>query len=108
MAVGRGLSASGRGILLGNPHYPWHGSSRFHLVHTTIPGEVDVMGTSLLSTNRVSIGFNKDIAWTHTVSTALRSTLYRLEPRSGEPLQLPLRRRVETARCAHRDGAVEG
>ncbi len=85
VAVGRGLSASGRGILLGNPHYPWHGSSRFHLIHTTIPGEVDVMGTSLLNTSRVSIGFNRDIAWTHTVSTALRSTVYRLELDPDDP-----------------------
>lgn len=79
VAVGRALSASERGILLGNPHYPWHGASRFHLIHTTIPGEVDVMGSSLLNTSRVAIGFNKDVAWTHTVSTALRFTLYELE-----------------------------
>ena len=78
VAVGSNLSASGRGILLGNPHYPWHGSSRFHLIHTTIPGELDVMGTSLLNTSRVSIGFNKDVAWTHTVSTAMRFTVYEL------------------------------
>tara|TARA_A100001015_G_scaffold161145_1_gene179126 strand:- start:27 stop:821 length:795 start_codon:yes stop_codon:yes gene_type:complete len=67
IAIGKDLSKSGRGILFGNPHYPWHGSSRFHMIHTTIPGELDVMGTSLLPTNRVAIGFNKDIAWTHTV-----------------------------------------
>ena len=87
VAVGSALSASGKGILLGNPHYPWHGSSRFHLIHTTIPGELDVMGTSLLNTNRVSIGFNKDVAWTHTVSTAMRFTLYRLTLNPDDPMQ---------------------
>lgn len=87
VAVGSALSASGRGILLGNPHYPWHGSSRFHLIHTTIPGELDVMGTSLLNTTRVAIGFNKDIAWTHTVSTALRFTLYQLELNPDNPME---------------------
>ena len=85
IAVGRALSDNGRGLLLGNPHYPWHGASRFHLIHTTIPGEVDVMGASLLNTTRVAIGFNKDVAWTHTVSTALRFTLYRLELVDGDP-----------------------
>ena len=79
VAVGSDLSASKRGILLGNPHYPWHGPSRFHMIHATIPGEVDVMGSSLLNTSRIAIGFNKDMAWTHTVSTALRFTLYQLE-----------------------------
>lgn len=87
VAVGSALSASGRGILLGNPHYPWHGSSRFHLIHTTIPGELDVMGTSLLTTSRVAIGFNRDIAWTHTVSTAMRFTLYELELNPENPME---------------------
>lgn len=87
VAVGSALSASGRGILLGNPHYPWHGASRFHLIHTTIPGELDVMGTSLLNTTRVAIGFNNDIAWTHTVSTALRFTLYQLELNPENPME---------------------
>ena len=87
VAVGSELSESGRGILLGNPHYPWHGSSRFHLIHTTIPGELDVMGTSLLNTTRVAIGFNEDIAWTHTVSTALRFTLYQLELNPENPME---------------------
>lgn len=87
VAVGRAASANGRGLLFGNPHYPWQGSSRFHLIHTTIPGEVDVMGVSLLTTGRVSIGFNRDVAWTHTVSTALRATLYRLELHPDDPLR---------------------
>ena len=87
VAIGSALSASGRGILLGNPHYPWHGSSRFHLIHTTLPGEVDVMGASLLNTSRVAVGFNKDVAWTHTVSTALRFTLYQLQLNPDNPLQ---------------------
>lgn len=87
VAIGRDLTASGRGLLFGNPHYPWHGSSRFHLIHTTIPGQLDVMGVSLLTTSRVSIGFNRDIAWSHTVSTALRSTFYELSLHPDDPMQ---------------------
>lgn len=87
VAVGKDLSANGSGILLGNPHYPWHGSSRFHMIHLTIPGELDVMGSSLLTTSRVSIGFNKDIAWTHTVSTAMRFTLYQLTLNPDNPME---------------------
>jgi acyl-homoserine-lactone acylase len=87
VALGRAVTDSGRGILFGNPHYPWEGPSRFHMIHTTIPGEVDVMGVSLLTTPRVAIGFNKDVAWSHTVSTALRSTFYQLELNPENPLQ---------------------
>lgn len=78
VAMGRAVTETGRGLLLGNPHYPWQGSSRFHMIHTTIPGEVDVMGVSLYTTNRIAIGFNHDVAWTHTVSTGMRSTVYAL------------------------------
>jgi len=87
VGLGRSLTKSGRGLLFGNPHYPWHGSSRFHLIHLTLPDEVDVMGVSLLTTSRVGIGFNKDIAWSHTVSTALRSTFYELQLHPEDPLQ---------------------
>ncbi len=111
VAVGSALSASGRGILLGNPHYPWHGSSRFHLIHTTIPGELDVMGTSLLTTSRVAIGFNQDIAWTHTVSTAMRFTLYELELNPDNPLEYryedtfrPIEARQVSVKLTNEDG----
>lgn len=87
VAMGSDVTANGRGLLLGNPHYPWQGSSRFHMIHTTIPGELDVMGVSLYTTNRVSIGFNENIAWTHTVSTGLRATLYALELSPENPTQ---------------------
>ena len=87
IALGKDVTESGRGVLFGNPHYPWKGSSRFHMIHTTIPGELDVMGVSLLTTNRVAIGFNKDIAWSHTVSTALRFTLYELELNPEDPME---------------------
>ncbi|MEX1198341.1 MAG: penicillin acylase family protein [Pseudohongiellaceae bacterium] len=88
-AVGMGadVTASGSGLLLGNPHYPWQGSSRFHMIHTTIPGEVDVMGVSLYTTSRVAIGFNHDVAWSHTVSTGLRSTFYALTLNPDDPMQ---------------------
>jgi acyl-homoserine-lactone acylase len=87
IAVGSSLTASGRGLLLGNPHYPWHGPSRFHIVHITIPGVVDLMGARLIAGNFIGIGFNRDIAWTHTVSTAARFTLFELELNPDNPLQ---------------------
>ena len=87
IAVGGNLTASGRGLLLGNPHYPWHGPSRFHIVHVTIPGVVDAMGARLIAGNFIGIGFNKDVAWTHTVSTAARFTLFELELNPDNPMQ---------------------
>ncbi len=87
IALGSDLTESGKGILFGNPHYPWHGPARFHMIHTTIPGELDTMGASLLSGNFIAIGFNRDVAWTHTVSTALRLTLFELELNPDDAMQ---------------------
>jgi len=87
IAVGSSLTASGRGLLLGNPHYPWHGPSRFHIVHMTIPGVVNLMGARLIAGNFIGIGFNQDIAWTHTVSTAARFTLFELQLNPDNPMQ---------------------
>lgn len=99
LAFGRDLSANGRGLLLGNPHYPWHGGSRFHIAHLTIPGEVDVMGAGLLTTPRLGIGFTNNIAWTHTVSTALRFTLFRFDLVKDDPLAYKVGDKVHTIKA---------
>ena len=86
VALGRLATVNGTGLMLGNPHYPWSGSSRFHIAHLTLPGEYDVMGVGLVATPFLVIGFNHDVAWSHTVSTALRFTLYELSLDPNDPL----------------------
>ena len=78
-ALGSEVTENGRGILLGNPHFPWQGTERFYMAHLTLPGTYDVMGASLHGLPLINIGFNKNIAWTHTVSTGSRFTVYELE-----------------------------
>ena len=84
-AFGRETTADGRGLLLGNPHFPWVGVNRFYEMHVTVPGQLDVMGATGANGPFVSIGFNKDVAWTHTVSTGKRFTLHALTLVPGEP-----------------------
>jgi acyl-homoserine-lactone acylase len=83
-AFGRDTTADGRGLLLGNPHFPWVGTNRFWQMHVTVPGKLDVMGASLGQTAIVQIGFNKDVAWSHTVSTGKRFTLHELTLAPGD------------------------
>jgi acyl-homoserine-lactone acylase len=99
LAFGSDLTDNGKGILLGNPHYPWHGASRFHMAHLTLPGELDVMGVGLITTPRIAIGFTDKIAWTHTVSTALRFTFFRLDLVEGSPMAYRVGDRVESIRA---------
>lgn len=77
-AFGRDATTGGRGILFGNPHYPWVSTDRFYQVHLTVPGKYDAMGVSLGGLPLVVIGFNKDLAWTHTVTYASHFSLYKL------------------------------
>ena len=74
--LGREVTQSGKGIVLGNPHFPWWGALRLHQIHLTVPGEkYDVMGATLLGVPLPLIGFNSTLGWTHTFSTDNRFTL---------------------------------
>lgn len=78
-AFGAEATANGRGMVIGNPHFPWFGPSRFWQMHVTLPGKFDVMGVGLAGTMIPSLGFNRDVAWTHTVTAARHFTLYQLK-----------------------------
>ncbi|MFC9188807.1 penicillin acylase family protein [Streptomyces cyaneofuscatus] len=78
-------TANGRGLLLGNPHYPWDGGRRFWQSQQTIPGELNVAGGSLLGSTTVSIGHNADVAWSHTVATGVTLNLHQLTLDPADP-----------------------
>ncbi|WP_257447734.1 acylase [Archangium lipolyticum] len=84
-ALGAERTASGRGMVLANPHFPWEGELRLWESHLTVPGQLDVYGVSLLGAPGVLIGFNKDVAWTHTFSSGSRFTAYLLKLVPGKP-----------------------
>jgi acyl-homoserine-lactone acylase len=77
-AFGAETTANGRGLVVGNPHFPWAGPARFWQMHTTIPGKLDVMGVGIAGSPFPTLGFNKDIAWTHTVTAARHFTIHAL------------------------------
>ena len=97
-AVGADATTTGRGMVLGNPHFPWRGRYRFTQFHLTIPGEYDVAGAGLIGSPVVNIGWNRNVAWSHTVSTAYRFTPYEYKTVPGTTrTRSPVRRRPSTA-----------
>lgn len=84
-ALGADATTTGRGMVLGNPHFPWIGRYRFTQSHLTIPGHYDVAGAMLNGSPVVNIGWNDDVAWTHTVSTGYRFTPYEYRTLPGLP-----------------------
>jgi acyl-homoserine-lactone acylase len=84
-AFGSEYSRAGRGVLLANPHYPWDGMNRFYRAHLTIPGRLDVVGAAIFGSPFVGIGHTERIAWTHTVSTAVRYGVFELSLAQDDP-----------------------
>ncbi len=77
--LGKDKTENGKGMVLANPHFPHSGNLRFWQFHSTIPGYMNVMGGSLSGMpGVVNIGFNENVAWTHTFSSAEHFVVYQL------------------------------
>ncbi|GAB2941840.1 penicillin acylase family protein [Streptomyces heilongjiangensis] len=88
-------TANGRGLLLGNPHYPWAGGRRFWQAQQTIPGELNVSGGALLGSPITQIGFNANVAWSHTVATGVPMNLHQLTLDPADPTEYLVDGRAE-------------
>ncbi|MFN3988502.1 MAG: penicillin acylase family protein [Rhodocyclaceae bacterium] len=85
LALGSAAAGARAAVLLGNPHWYWGGPDRFYQAHLTIPGLVNVAGVSFLGVPVIMIGFNDEVAWSHTVSTARRFGLFELSLDAVDP-----------------------
>ena len=118
MAFGQSATGERGGVLFGNPHWYWGGPDRFYQAHLTLPGKLDVAGVSFLGIPVIMIGFNNDVAWSHTVSAARRFGLFELtldpadamrylvdgvsEPMRTQPLAVQVRRPDGTTEVVRR------
>lgn len=113
MALGSDATANGRGLVLGNPHFPWAGVLRMYQLHLTIPGRMDVMGATLPGLPVVGIGFTRDFAWTHTTNTAVRLAFHQLRLDPADPTRYmvdgrskPMERKVLKVDVLEPDGRI--
>jgi acyl-homoserine-lactone acylase len=83
--LGREVTKGGRGVLLGNPHYPWEGPNRFYRSHLTIPGKLNVVGVSYIGMPLIRMGHTENVAWSNTVSTARRYGYFELMLDPSDP-----------------------
>ncbi len=84
--IGKAMTEQGRGALLANPHFPYTGPRRLYEVQMTVRGYLNVHGAGLLGTAVPLISFNRNLAWSHTVSTSRRFTWYELVLNAGDNL----------------------
>ncbi|MGA2037091.1 MAG: penicillin acylase family protein, partial [Acidimicrobiales bacterium] len=85
IGIGSEDTGDGDGMLLANPHFPWRGTERFWMVQLTVPGQYDMEGGTLEGFPLVGMGFNEHLAWSHTISSSFRFTLYQLALVPGHP-----------------------
>lgn len=108
IAFGRQATGEAGGVLLGNPHWYWGGPDRFYQMHLTIPGRLDVAGVSFLGIPVVMIGFNRHVAWSHTVSEARRFGLFELSLVEGSPTRYRVDGRAEAMQARRVTVEVRG
>jgi acyl-homoserine-lactone acylase len=86
-AYGFGSEATdnGRGMVLGNPHFPWDGAERLYQTHLRIPGRFEAAGATLYGVPLILIGHTDGLAWSHTVASAWRFTPFELTLEPGDP-----------------------
>jgi acyl-homoserine-lactone acylase len=78
LAVGGEDATNGGGLVLANPHFPWHGAERFWEMNVEIPGQYHAVGAGIWGLPGINIGHSQHVAWTHTVSTNTTVTLWDL------------------------------
>jgi acyl-homoserine-lactone acylase len=67
-AIAPSRSANGNAMLLANPHLPWSDRFLWYETQLTAPG-IDAYGAALVGIPVLSIAFNDNLGWTHTVNT---------------------------------------
>jgi penicillin G amidase len=105
-AVSPARTRDGYALLAGDPHLELTLPSIWYEVHIVVPGKLDVYGVTIPGAPAVVIGFNRDISWTftntsadvmdfyrETVDDSINPTKYRLDGQWR-----PLTRRVEQYR----------
>lgn len=108
-------------MLLGNPHSAWKRTPHqqriyMHQYHLTIPGELDVAGTSFLGFPLPMTGYNADVSWSILDAATVTSyVLQRMKVEESEHnptylmdgLQKPLAVRTEEVEVLTESGEIE-
>ena len=113
LAFGGAATGGDGAVLVGNPHWYWGGPDRFYQMHLSLPGRIDVAGVGFLGIPLVMIGFNDQVAWTHTVSAARRIGLFELRLDPGDRhrylvdgIAIPMQQRTVTIEWPAPDGTL--
>ncbi len=110
-ALSPSRTASGKAILLGNPHLSW--SSLYWEAQITVPGRVNFFGSTLVGIPVLRAGFNEHLGWVTTNNNPDLKDVYalKLDPLQGDSYTLDGRshtlvKREVTAEVKGADGSM--
>lgn len=110
-ALAPSRTASGKAILLGNPHLNW--SSLYWEAQVTVPGKINFYGSTLVGIPVLRAGFSDNLGWVTTNNNPDLDDIYALKIDPTKPdnyifegQSLPLRRREVSAEVKGTDGVL--
>jgi acyl-homoserine-lactone acylase len=110
MAIGPSKSQSGKAMLVSNPHLPWGDFFIWFESHLNGP-DLNVYGVALVGMPVVTIAFNNNLGWTHTVNTIDASDRYELTLKDGGYLldgkTLPFDKKEVIIKVKQDDGSMK-
>lgn len=110
-AVAPSRSASGKAMLLANPHLPWAPSQlTYYEAQITAPG-LAIYGATQVGLPVLRFGFNNDLGFTNTVNTMQGFTSYKLTLESDgyrfDGKVLPFKSAVKSYKVKQADGSLK-
>ncbi len=110
IAIAPSKSASGSAMLLTNPHLPWYDFFIWYEAHLNT-GDFNAYGVSLVGMPSLSMAFNSNLGWAHTVNPIDASDRYELTLKDdGYVLDnkvVPFEKRLITFKVKKDDGSLE-
>ena len=76
-AIAKEKSATGKALLLGNPHLPWD-EFLIHETQITVPERINMLGGAAVGSPGINLGFNEHLGWSLTVNAHDSDDLYEL------------------------------
>lgn len=87
IALGKGATRNGTGMLFSNPHWEWNTADGMVAAHVTVPGVFNVNGMTYGASPLIGIGHNDKVGWGATAAAAsvTNGVRYRLQLVPGSP-----------------------
>jgi acyl-homoserine-lactone acylase len=108
-AVGPSKSASGKAMLVQNPHLPWFGEFLFTEMHLMKPGQ-NMYGSTLVGLPGLAIAFNDFLGWSHTNNTIDNADTYEVQLKDGGYLldgeRKEFEKKTKTIKVKNDDGSL--